>query len=191
MEAGRLGTQDHSWPSVVSSRPAWAHETLLEKEEKENLNFFSYNILVMIFPQSKLFSLFKCGLDRCSGLTTCLLLGFWALSSALHLVHQAPSSSQHSRGPLLSATPPVPQAGLPVSVSQGLRLQTGDSMPDLNLLCGGVGGDRTDEGQRRTPSSSFLSLSPELGWELACSRDLSVSALLFWVCSLPGFSRGS
>lgn len=82
------------------------------------------------------------------------------------------------------------QAGLPVSVSQGLRLQAGDSMPDLNLLCVGVGA-HTDGGQRRTPSSSFLSLSPELGWEPARSRDLSVSALLFWVCSLPGFSRGS
>lgn len=83
-----------------------------------------------------------------------------------------------------------PLAGLPVSVSQGLRLQAGDSMPDLNLLCVGVGA-RTVGGQRRTPSSSFLSLSPELGWEPARSRDLSVSALLFWVCSLPEFLRGS
>lgn len=125
-----------------------------------------------------------------SGFTVGLLLGFWALSSTLHLVHQAPLSSQHSRGPLLSVTCSLPQAGLPVSVSQGLRLQAGDSMPDLNLLCGGVGA-RTDGGQRRPPSSSFLSLSPELGWEPARSRDLSVSALLFWVCSLPGFSCGS
>lgn len=127
-----------------------------------------------------------------TGLTAGLSLGYRALSSA---PHPCPSSSflfpaQQETFVICylfeTGSHSVPQAWLSVSVSQGLRLQAGDSMPDLNLLWGGRGWNRIDGGQRRTPSSSFSlktgSFSePRARLGASTPRDLSVSALLFWV----------